>query len=128
MMPTVRERAVEVLADVEHDRWAGWQKWVHDLSKRNADGSITIPAKLVERWDRQISTEYAGLSDDEKESDRKEARTSLDALEAAGICLVDRGDVEGAISVILGTGPNADDYECVQNFRLALAEGDASGH
>lgn len=62
----------ERLAAIEHQRWADWQKWMHDKGTRNADGSMTIPADLVRHWDRQIATPYEQLSEKEKDSDREQ--------------------------------------------------------
>lgn len=62
----------EVLAAIEHARWADWQRWVHSVCTRNPDGSLTIPATLVERWERQIATPYDQLSAREKEADREQ--------------------------------------------------------
>lgn len=71
---------VELLADIEHIRWSKWQKYVHELSIRNEDGSLTIPAIYVQHWDREIKTEYKDLPNNIQESDRKEARTTLNAI------------------------------------------------
>ena len=60
----------EKLAEIEHTRWADWQRYMHSLCTRNPDGSLTIPAESVERWERQIATPYAELSEVEKKSDR----------------------------------------------------------
>lgn len=60
----------ERLAAIEHERWAHWQRWMHDQCARNEDGSLTIPPDLVERWERQIATPYEQLSEREKQSDR----------------------------------------------------------
>jgi len=58
------------------------------------DGSMMIPASLVEHWDRQVHTKYADLTGQEKESDREQVRKFahlvgdqkwIDALEAAGV-------------------------------------------
>ena len=62
----------EKLAALEHERWAHWQKWMHGVCTRNEDGSLTIPAVLVERWERQIATLYEDLSEREKDSDREQ--------------------------------------------------------
>jgi len=43
----------------------------------NADGSLTIPAWAVLRWERQMNTVYTDLPESERESDRKEADTML---------------------------------------------------
>ncbi len=75
----------EVLADLEHQRWAKWQAYVHNRGSRNLDGSITIPSELVSRWDRQIDTSYMELSEKEKDMDRKEVDKTLKVLEEWGI-------------------------------------------
>ena len=60
----------EELAAIEHLRWSHWQRWLHDQCERRDDGSLVIPAHLVERWERQITTPYEQLTDEEKEADR----------------------------------------------------------
>lgn len=68
---------IEQLAAIEHQRWADWQLWMHQQCTTNDDGSLTIPAELVERWNRQIATPYDRLSEREKESDREQVRRYL---------------------------------------------------
>ncbi len=63
----------EQLADLCHEQWSGWMNYILPLGKFNADGSWTMPPDLVARWSRQMSTPYSQLSEDEKNSDRKEA-------------------------------------------------------
>jgi len=65
---------VEELAGVEHERWAHWQEYMHSKGARQQDGSLLIPAALVEKWDRQIVTPYSELTEIEKESDRDQVR------------------------------------------------------
>lgn len=72
----------EQLAAIEHERWADWQRWMHDQCARNDDGSLTIPAELVERWERQIAAPYAELSEREKESDREQVDRYLHLLDS----------------------------------------------
>ena len=43
---------LEDLAHIEHDRWSHWQKYMHAKGRRQADGSLLIPAALVAQWDR----------------------------------------------------------------------------
>lgn len=38
------EQLVDELATVEHERWAHWQRYVHDHCERQQDGSLVIPA------------------------------------------------------------------------------------
>lgn len=78
---------VDRLAAIEHERWAHWQRYMHGKAHRASDGSITIPADLVQRWERQIELPYDQLSDVERESDREQVRRYLpiiaDALKSA---------------------------------------------
>jgi len=75
--------ALEAVAAIAHERWAHWQRYVHGQCIRLDDGSLVIPAQLVNRWTRQISTAYADLTDGEKDSDREQAREYLTALTIA---------------------------------------------
>jgi hypothetical protein len=68
---------VERLAAVEHERWAHWQRYVHDHCERLADGRLAIPADLAERWEKQIGTPYEQLTDEEKQSDREQVARVL---------------------------------------------------
>ena len=70
-------KEIEKLADVEHKGWSRWMKYLFSVSKENEDGTITIPKNKVDRWKRQMNTDYKDLSNKEKESDRKEVRKFL---------------------------------------------------
>ena len=63
----------EVLAAYAHNAWAGWMKYQFSKAILNDDGSWTMPAWAVERWQRQMNTPYAALPESEKASDRDEA-------------------------------------------------------
>lgn len=78
-----KDELIEELADIEHQRWSDWQKNVHSKSQTRpcttADGLYVhptgrreIPADLVERWERQIETPFADLSEPEKDKDREQ--------------------------------------------------------
>jgi len=67
----------EALAAYAHEAWSGWMQYLFTKSKKNTDGTVTIPQPLVERWYRQLTTLYADLPESEKESDRKEADKML---------------------------------------------------
>ncbi|MEO5317779.1 hypothetical protein PV761_04200 [Arthrobacter sp. CC3] len=77
-------QTVERLAAIEHERWAHWQQYVHDRCQRRDDGSLVVPAELAARWQAQIETPYAELTEEERESDREQVRrylpTVIDAL------------------------------------------------
>jgi predicted aminopeptidase len=76
----VLTRLLETLSELEHERWSHWMLYLFGKSAYNPDGSVTIPAELVERWTRQAATPYSALSETEKESDRKEARKTLEVV------------------------------------------------
>lgn len=71
------ERLMSRLAEVEHERWAHWQRYLHDQCVQGEDGALIIPAELVERWSTQIDTPYSELSEAERESDREQVRRYL---------------------------------------------------
>lgn len=70
----------EALSDVSHDIWSHWTRWQFSVCTSNPDGSLTIPASLVERWQRQMKTPYAELTEREKDSDREQADKILSAI------------------------------------------------
>lgn len=72
---------IELLADFEHDRWSRWQKYLFSKCIVNVDGSLTIPKELVDRWARQMDTDYDNLSEQEKNSYRKEAIRIIKCIE-----------------------------------------------
>lgn len=82
------EGLLEQFAHNEHERWAKWQKYLHSKCSPVTDGetvivepgSLIIPHGLVDRWERQIKTSYAELSEKEKESDRAEVRPYINTL------------------------------------------------
>lgn len=72
---------IEKLADVEHERWSHWQRYLHSKCERTSDGSLVIPAQLVDRWESQMNTPYSALSEQEKESDREQVRRYLPIID-----------------------------------------------
>lgn len=77
-----KQEILEMLAENEHATWSSWMLYLFDVSIKNEDGTVTIPRWAVDGWARQANTEYADLSEDEKESDRKEVRHIADHLTA----------------------------------------------
>ena len=71
---------VDKLAEVQHEIWAHWMKYLFDVSTTNKDGSVTIPSDMVRRWKRQISTQYSDLSRMEQESDIEQAQKVLSVI------------------------------------------------
>lgn len=79
------ETFIEDGANLEHDRWARWQKYMFSkgyiFSTQDSNppelGSFVLRPEFVDRWFRQVDTPYSKLSESEKESDRKETRNYL---------------------------------------------------
>ncbi len=69
----ISDELIEALADLEHDRWSGWEKYREQALAKE-------PARL-ERWRRLREAPYQKLTEQEKESDRVEVRKTLDLLE-----------------------------------------------
>lgn len=74
------ETLKEDLANLAHEQWSGWMKYLFEKSTKNEDGTVTIPKWAVERWERQINTPYGGLSEEEQNSDRNEANKFLKVI------------------------------------------------
>lgn len=71
---------LETLAALEHERWSGWMKY----QAEKAGGKHPITGEPYEiRWKRQSETPYARLPEQERESDRVEARKTLAAILSA---------------------------------------------
>ena len=71
---------IERLSDYAHSAWSGWIHYMFGKSIRSVDGSIIIPAYLVEQWDRQAQTAYNDLPENEKGSDRAEANKIIEVI------------------------------------------------
>ena len=72
---------IEILADIEHKRWSNWQKYLHSKLKDEYIAPNMLVKTMMrgdfEHWERQINTDYKDLSEQEKESDRKEVMQYL---------------------------------------------------
>lgn len=76
----INNELIELLADYEHKRWIKWQSYLFSKSIKNEDGSITISKEFVDRWNRQMKTDYCCLSEAEKNSDRNCAKEIIKIL------------------------------------------------
>jgi hypothetical protein len=74
-------RLREAVADLCHEQWTGWMRYLFSRCEITREGAL-IPAMWVARWQRQMDTPYAKLSQHEQDSDRKEADRFLAALAA----------------------------------------------
>ncbi|MFT9113838.1 MAG: hypothetical protein ABF443_06970 [Acetobacter malorum] len=71
---------IDTLAAVEHQRWAHWQRYMHNQGIKLEDGALLLPADLVKRWERQMDTPFEELSEDEKDSDRDQVRQYISVI------------------------------------------------
>jgi hypothetical protein len=76
------DKVTDELANYAHAAWSGWIGYLFAKSIANEDGTITIPQWAVDRWNRQAKTPYADLPENEKDSDRDEARKMLAVIES----------------------------------------------
>ena len=77
------EATREKLASYVHKQWSGWMEYLFSKCKipiHHTQAGLIIPPWAVERWKRQIETPYEELSEQEKESGRKEADGMLEII------------------------------------------------
>src|SRR5713101_678307 len=72
---------IEKLADKEHASWTRWMEYLFSRCLRQYDGSLVMGRTLVERWQRQVDTPYAQLTEQEKQSDRDEVAHILPIID-----------------------------------------------
>jgi len=68
---------IEKLAEIEHTRWADWQKYMmlscfKERGLRDKNMVLEIPKSQWDNWHRQIMTPYKDLTEKEKDSDREQ--------------------------------------------------------
>ena len=109
MNPPNNSNLREALAALCHEQWSGWMKylftdchgysqWEDNKAACEREGAHIRPDQAI-RWCRQIVTSYAELSEEEKESDRKEADKIIELLKKQGFVLLkecepDDSDIE----------------------------------
>ena len=91
----MNEELIEKLAEIEHEQWAHWTKYLFSKLDLNVTPSsfgvsglrrvCSISEDDYKRWSRQIQTPYRELSEKEKESDREWARKVVEAVQDFGI-------------------------------------------
>jgi len=80
------KETIEKLAEIEHTRWADWQRWVHTKfieykDVKNPKEVVCLEREWVNRWDNQIQTNYKDLSEKERDSDRKQVKRYLPIIQ-----------------------------------------------
>ena len=73
-----KKELLEKLADIEHKRWADWQSWCHTVLREHCPSEKL--EKVLERWDKQIATNYNDLSEEDKEKDREQVMRYWDLI------------------------------------------------
>lgn len=67
MTETEQTKIIEKLAELEHEQWSHWTRYLLN----------NYTSKNIVKWTKQIETPYNQLSEREKESDREWARKAL---------------------------------------------------
>jgi hypothetical protein len=97
----------EELAALEHDQWAHWTRWQID----NAS------PEMNERWERQITTPYAELSQREKDADREWADKVLAIVQP----VIDRQAARlKAAENVIGTARRLLNHSTTNGINLSL--------
>jgi len=68
-----KDKKREALADLCHEQWSGWMRYLFEKMVLNRNGELEMPHEFVSRWHRQMNTPYRNLPENEKDSDRSEA-------------------------------------------------------
>lgn len=75
----------EALADVQHEIWAHWMRYLFSVSETNSDGTVTIPSDKVATWRRQCETRYFDLTEKERASDVEQADKVVELLNSRAV-------------------------------------------
>ncbi len=78
----MREKFLEIGADLEHERWSGWMKYMLSRMTQRSDGTLQFNDDDIGRWMQQMMTAYKDLPEYSKESDRKEVRSYFPILDS----------------------------------------------
>ena len=87
-MKDIIKEFIEKGADLEHSRWAKWQKYMHSKMDDGYNKAFEkigwiLPTEFFERWERQIKTKYKDLTEKEKDSDREQVEVYIPLLHKA---------------------------------------------
>jgi len=82
----MNKEIIEKLADIEHQRWADWQKYMmlscfKERGLRDKNMVLEIPKSQWDNWHRQIMTPYKDLTEKEKDSDREQVDRYLPIIQ-----------------------------------------------
>lgn len=79
-MPPERVKMRTALAAIQHAIWSHWMRYMFSCGTFNADGSWIMPAEKVERWQRQMNTDFDDLTEKEKISDFDQATKVMNVV------------------------------------------------
>jgi len=79
-----KSELIEQLSAKEHEGWSHWMHYLFSKCEARFDGSVRIPSDLVARWQRQSTTDYEALGEQEKQSDRNRVALIVPIIEEYG--------------------------------------------
>ena len=111
---------VEKGAEIEHERWSKWQKYLHSKLSKNIEDAdfFRLPTFYWERWERQIATPYSELSEQEKESDRDQVRPYIPLIEHIVLEAI-KNSVRNTLQASIKKGHNDDCIFCGMKDKMA---------
>ncbi len=68
-----KEMGLNCMAELCHEQWSHWMRYLFSKCTYYPDGTITIPFELANRWIRQSETPYSLLPLEERQSDKEQA-------------------------------------------------------
>jgi hypothetical protein len=110
MQEEARREKMEVIASIEHQRWSDWQSWLHKILRENLPSPEL--EKVLERWDRQIATEYSDLTESEKQSDRDQVERYLPVVDAIIAQTVTEARRQTLLDVLAGLPGDRELIDC----------------
>ncbi len=76
------EKLIELFAAIQHEIWSHWMQYMFTQGATSPDTPVWVmPADKKERWQRQMNTPYANLTENEKASDRDQARKLMPVID-----------------------------------------------
>ena len=120
VIATWMKEFVEKGAEIEHERWSKWQKYMHSKLDKNIEDKdfFRLPTFYRERWERQIATPYSELTEPEKESDRDQVRPYIPLIEHIVFEAIKRS-VKNALQASIKIGHNDDCIFCGMKDKMA---------
>jgi hypothetical protein len=113
----------ETTAAEEHAIWSHWMTYMFSKCEPAASGGLYVPAWAVDRWKRQAATKYAGLTEQEKQSDRDVVTEHHQSIADLRDRLAAAEDREQALQVELRASA-AREHEAIQRARVMEEAGE----